>query len=142
MPSKHAIIPATHNTYGALLMPILFQSLILRRDLQANPWALYIFGDNLARIGLGGQAKEMRGEPNALGLPTKRSPSVFLKDEDLPEIEKYNQARVLLIPKLLLERKTIIWPLDGIGTGLAQLATRAPVIAKYYQDRLAKWRTI
>ena len=35
---------------------------------------LFVFGDNDARRGLAGQAV-IRGEPNAIGLATKRSPS-------------------------------------------------------------------
>ena len=39
---------------------------------RANPRAIYVFGDNLLRKGLGGQAKEMRGEPNTLGIVSKK----------------------------------------------------------------------
>ena len=50
------------------------QKFITRADLQANPKRLYLFGDNVMRAGLGGQAKEMRGEPNAVGVATKKAP--------------------------------------------------------------------
>ncbi len=51
---------------------------ISRLDLQANPNITFLFGDNVAdhgkpldqRIGKGGQAAEMAGEPNAVGIPT------------------------------------------------------------------------
>jgi hypothetical protein len=56
-------------------MPVLRQKWITRDDLRANPNVLYLFGDNERREGLGGQAKEMRGEPNAIGVRTKASPS-------------------------------------------------------------------
>ena len=36
---------------------------------------IFLFGDNLARSGFGGQAAQMRAEPNAIGLPTKKLPS-------------------------------------------------------------------
>ena len=55
-------------------MPIKYQKWIERSDLQNNPEDVYIFGDNYARQGLCGQAKAMRGEPNALGIATKRTP--------------------------------------------------------------------
>jgi len=42
-------------------MPIKYQKWIERSDLQNNPEDVYIFGDNYARQGLGGQAKAMRG---------------------------------------------------------------------------------
>lgn len=41
---------------------------IKRQDLKSNPNTQYLFGDNLKRSGFGGQAKEMRGEPNAIGI--------------------------------------------------------------------------
>ena len=53
---------------------IIYQKFIYRSDLKANPSVLYLFGDNLQRVGLGGQAKEMRGEPNAVGIATKKAP--------------------------------------------------------------------
>lgn len=52
-------------------MIVLHQKFIFREDLQANPDVYYLFGDNVERRGLGGQAKEMRGEPNAIGVATK-----------------------------------------------------------------------
>ena len=58
-------------------MPVIYQKRICRDDLRRNPNAVYIFGDNEARTGLGGQAREMRGEPNAMGIATKRSPHEF-----------------------------------------------------------------
>ena len=45
-----------------------------RAEIKANPDKLYVFGDNMARVGLGGQAKEARGEPNSVGIPTKWRP--------------------------------------------------------------------
>jgi hypothetical protein len=53
---------------------IIYQSRIYRADLRANPDVLYVFGDNAIRRGYGGQAGEMRGEPNARGVATKWSP--------------------------------------------------------------------
>jgi hypothetical protein len=44
---------------------------ITREMVRADPSTVFVFGDNMARNGLAGQAKEMRGEPNAIGVPTK-----------------------------------------------------------------------
>tara|TARA_Y100000034_G_scaffold87336_1_gene104761 strand:- start:4060 stop:4287 length:228 start_codon:yes stop_codon:yes gene_type:complete len=64
---------------------IIYQDKIFRGDLIANPNRTYLFGDNFIRKGYGGQAKEMRGEPNAYGIVTKRFPSMdkkaFLTDK-------------------------------------------------------------
>lgn len=39
--------------------------IITRDKIKENLEVLYLFGDNIIRKGLGGQAKEMRGEDNA-----------------------------------------------------------------------------
>lgn len=49
-------------------MPVVKQDQIMRRDLLDNQDKLYVFGDNMVRRGFGGQAREMRGEPNAVGI--------------------------------------------------------------------------
>lgn len=106
--------------------------MIYRVDLQRNPTAIYLFGDNEARVGKGGQAAEMRGEPNAVGIRTKRLPGYedyaywsddnyvsnceMIEEDTFPIIHDYQYGR---IPILVI-------PADGIGTGLAELATRAP----------------
>ncbi|MEN3238633.1 hypothetical protein PUR29_34905 [Methylobacterium ajmalii] len=114
-------------------MPLIFQDFIRRQDLRDNPDWLYVFGDNLAGRGRGGQAHQMRDEPNAVGIVTKRYPATddgaYLTDDDEDEI------RALLIPVLerlcrhLARSGTVVWPRDGVGTGRAELKTRAPRIA-------------
>ncbi len=97
--------------------------------LKDEPEKLFVFGDNSQRVGYGGQAKEMRGEPNAIGIPTKRYPSM---EEDAFYDDEYAIYWALIcgknITKLLIFGGTIIWPEEGIGTGLAQLKERAPLI--------------
>ena len=53
----------------------LIVKLYTRKDIQADRSKVYIFGDNFARYGRGGQARECRGELNCIGIPTKRSPN-------------------------------------------------------------------
>ena len=99
--------------------------------LKREPNALFVFGDNLQRKGLGGQAKEMRGEPNAVGIPTKRSPGMepqdFLYECDLAE---WCHAVDLNMSRLIHWQELIVWPTAGIGTGLAQLHQHAPSISR------------
>lgn len=105
---------------------------ITREMVRRNPQTLFVFGDNMERRGFGGQAREMRGEPNAVGIPTKRSPAMtldaFFTDEDffaaLVEIS-FAHHRLLNHAK---RGGKIVWPMDGIGTGLAELKIRAPAI--------------
>jgi hypothetical protein len=50
---------------------------------------IFLFGDNLAGRGFGGQAAAMRSEPNAVGIPTKKLPSnceeAFFTDEEFEQ---------------------------------------------------------
>lgn len=119
------------------------EKIIKRQKLKQNPDVLYLFGDNLLRKGLGGQAKEMRGEENAIGILSKKYPSnqesSFYKDSDFDswllefnsDIEKVDFAlksgkyRALVIPQ--------------IGVGLADLPNKAPKIWKYLKQTLDKY---
>lgn len=110
-------------------MMIEYRKHITRKMLRAEPSTLFVFGDNLQRRGYGGQAREMRGEPNAVGIPTKAFPSMsensFFSDRDfnvwMNESDPY-------CARLLEHEGKIVWPSDGIGTGLAQLQKCAPSI--------------
>ncbi len=116
---------------------ILYQHQIVRADLKANHAALYVFGDNVQRIGLGGQAREMRGEPNAVGIPTKRSPHVYFRDDDYDEaVASMQTAFNRLANHLLLAGGVIVFPALGIGTGLANLPSQAPKIWNYLNAKL------
>jgi hypothetical protein len=67
---------------------------------------LFVFGDNDARRGLAGQAA-IRGEPNAIGLATKRSPShvahAYYRDDDFEANAAKISAGVVRILHTLLE---------------------------------------
>lgn len=128
-------------------MPLLKQKWITRADLKANQDIWYCFGDNLQRIGLGGQAKEMRGEPNALGIATKASPWEYL-DDDLHflHIAEHYAEVFDVLDTFLAQGDTVVFPEDGFGTGLADLAVRAPLInellclhLRYIERRAAYW---
>ena len=107
---------------------------ITRAMLKAEPEKLFVFGDNIHRKGYGGQAKEMRDEPNAVGIPTKVYPSMdegaFFIDEDFP-VFVARAAKDFL--RLSQHIGPIVWPKDGIGTGRAQLKERAPKIWFYIE---------
>jgi len=107
-------------------MPLILQSRIYRADLKANPNVIYVFGDNESRWGLGGQAKEMRGEPNAVGVATLKAPGIFWNDGDAARQCAVLDADFAPILRALADGKTVVFPLDGVGTGLADLANRSP----------------
>jgi hypothetical protein len=105
---------------------------ITRKMLRENPDSLFVFGDNFERKGFGGQAQQMRGEPNAVGIATKHKPTnepdAFFSDDDeyrpLVEFaEKFNYLR-----DKLNEGVDIYIPANGIGTGLSGLKKHAPKI--------------
>lgn len=111
---------------------------ITREMLRKQPDTLFVFGDNMQRAGLGGQAREMRGEPNAVGIPTKWRPSnandAFFTDLDMPAVQ---DAIDDAFARLEAHQGPIVWPAAGIGTGLAHLKSRAPTIAQYIEGRRA-----
>ena len=115
---------------------VIYQKMIFRTDLKNNPNVIYLFGDNLKRYGMGGQAKEMRGEPNAIGIRTKYKPTMeddaFFTDEYLEDNKRLICNDFHKIP----EGKIVIIPSDGIGTGLAMLDTKAPLTFEYIQMKI------
>jgi len=111
-------------------MAVRYTSTYLREQIKAAPDTLFIFGDNFDRKGFGGQAAEARGEPNAVGIPTKRAPSMrpdaFLTDADLARLQAAAAPALDRLRGHLGAGGDVIMPTAGIGTGLAQMATRAP----------------
>ena len=115
-------------------MSIEYRDHITRQMLCNEPHKLFVFGDNLRREGYGGQAREMRGEPNAVGIPTKVAPS--MDENAFFTNQHYNKWLLESLPDCIRLYKFvcdcdggIVWPKAGIGTGLAQLSQRAPIIA-------------
>jgi len=119
---------------------ICFQDWIEKHHLRANPSTLYVFGDNMEERGFGGQAREMRGEKNAVGIPTKWAPSMredsFFSDEDFDSVKDRIDARMAEIESHLERKGRVVLPRRGLGTGLSELDTKAPVIYAYIQEKL------
>lgn len=133
---------------------VIKQKRIYREDIKNNPNLLYVFGDNLDREGLGGQAFEMRGEPNSFGIATKRSIShsypddyFFDEQEDVIEIIATEFGRLecalcivdtgvdgLSEPRLKYDG--VVIPSDGLGTGLSKLPEYAPKALQYIEQRI------
>ena len=102
---------------------------------------IFLFGDNLARRGFGGQAAAMRGEPNCVGIPTKKFPNnrddAFFTDLELEQNKAaIDHAFDFLFHKISKAEQTIVIPANDIGTGRAQLESRAPLTFAYLQKRL------
>lgn len=117
--------------------------MVSREDLRRNPGVLYVFGDNLQRAGRGGQAREMRGEPNAVGVATKIAPDMgryaFFTDDPGDVIAQNRMLDEDMKPLFEHVKRggIIVWPADGIGTGLSDLPNRSPHTWDYLQQKFA-----
>ncbi|MBN1691864.1 MAG: hypothetical protein JW901_12685 [Dehalococcoidia bacterium] len=113
-------------------MKIEYQKFIRREDLRANRDKVYLFGDNTIHVGYGGQAGEMRGEPNAVGIPTLKEPGIFFSDDEYEMNRRIIDKAFQQIPA----DKTVVIPSDGLGTGIARLDRVAPRTFKYLVDKI------
>lgn len=108
---------------------LIYRYFSTREYLRDNSKTLFVFGDNFVRQGFGGQAKEMRDEPNAVGIITKKYPSMnssaFLQNSDY---DVWFAESLDDLERLRNHHGQIVWPTRGIGTKLAQLQIRAPRI--------------
>lgn len=121
---------------------LIYKKRISRIDIQSTfPTHIYLFDDNMERVGMGGQAYSMRGEPNSFGVPTKWKPdsreSSYFCDDDFPAVENAINFPFNLAFAWLYLSKTVVIPADGLVTGLSELPTRAPKIYNYIEYRLA-----
>lgn len=119
-------------------MPIKYLKWITRDAVRAEPDARFVFGDNVERIGIGGQAGSMRGEPNAIGVATKWRPGFsavdFYRDGDERAFAVV-RADIDTVEAALAIGLTVYVPLYGLGTGLSELPTRAPYLHRYIIQR-------
>lgn len=124
---------------------LVYQTMIERADLRANPLVLYLFGDNAQRWGNAGQAGAMRGEPNACGIRTKWVPSTsfnsYFEDKDLPIVtEMWDED----FDRPIAHHRAggvVICPLHGLGTGLSLLnEKRVPMLHLQMQAMLGAFR--
>lgn len=106
-----------------------------------DDWVV-LFGDNLLGQGTGGQAC-IRGMAQAHGIPTKKEPTMeddaFFTDEDFGKncAQIWEAFSRLPIDKLRSGELILVLPEDGLGTGLADLANRAPRTKQYLDDTVA-----
>lgn len=125
-------------------MPVIRQAWIVRDDLKNNRDRVYVFGDNMVRQGYGGQAKEMRGEPNAFGVPTKWAPGNDELDFFTDDSFQDDTFMVMLygafvhLTEVLKNGHDVVIPKDGLGTGLSKLPEKAPKIAALIDSLIEK----
>jgi hypothetical protein len=122
--------------------PVIYISHITRADCKNNPKVLFAFGDNDIHKGYGGLAKEVRGEPNAVGIRVKKKPwepGAYYTDEEYED----NCAKISHDVHNLVSTSgrgyyvAMVFPAAGIGTGLAQMKERCPKTFDYLNKKLA-----
>lgn len=118
---------------------------ITRAFIEANPHILFIFGDNDERWGYGGMAKEFRGEPNSVGIRTKKAPNMdaeafYTDDEFGDNVRKIDADIANVLRYMNMEHFTLLHIPEGVGKGLAKLQENAPDTFRYLQRRLDQLR--
>lgn len=97
---------------------------------EENGNKIFVFGDNLLKKGMAGQAV-IRNMPNAYGIPTKRAPSMhqnsFFSDK-ADEMDSVVSALRKLYVIAQKTGRTVVFPYNGLGTGLAEMDVHSPKI--------------
>ena len=109
-----------------------------RELLQKYPDYTWVYGSNLKGTGYAGQAI-IRDEPNAFGVPTKRLPAMTSASFMTGTPADYAEVDIALgtIEELLAAKKVVVFPLTGLGTGLAKLNIMAPELLAYIDGRVS-----
>jgi len=106
-----------------------------------NPNKLYVFGDNLIRVGEAGQAG-IRKADNSVGLATKKLPTSSDKAYFNDDYENY----MIIIEEISNIIKTfkdgkydiLVLPYDGLGTGLSKMPEKAPKLFEWMNSILSE----
>ena len=112
---------------------------ITKKYLQEHPDHIFVFGDNLLRLGYGGAA-ELRDEPNTYGFLTKKYPdnreSSFyapIEYEGVYEREIRSLRAYILFFKAASPEKTFL--ISNLGSGLAN---KYKIFEKIIEPRIKK----
>jgi hypothetical protein len=119
-------------------MPVIMQEVVRRADARRNPGVLYVFGDNVARRGMGGQARELRGEVNSVGIRTKYTPGEHYFVEAPAEIvaqKRMIDEDMAVLFKHVNGGGIVVWPGRGVGTGMAKMDIHAPTTFDYLTSK-------
>ena len=115
-------------------------------DVRNNRHKLFVYGDNNFKIGKGGQAI-IRDEGNTIGIPTKKIPNddskSFYTDNEFDDNEfddnkyKIDCAINKLLKKFMKDQyKILVFPENGLGTGLSKLEEKAPKTFEYLENKI------
>ena len=112
-----------------------------KKDARENPERIFVFGDNEERKGTKNQAS-VRGEPNAIGVATKKAPrrdeAAYYDDSELERNIRAIEKDLRRVEEALRRGRTVVFSSGGLGTGLSDLPSRAPETYKYLRKRLSE----
>jgi hypothetical protein len=114
---------------------LIYQQTISRTDTRNNRGVTYIYGDNDTRSGSGGQAASMRGEPNTIGIRTKKKPS--MNDDAFYSDDEY-EANCAKIEEdfAKVQGVIVIMSSAGLGTGLSDMKRRCPRTFAFLNEKI------
>lgn len=117
----------------------LFQGFWTVQDVIAHPDYLFVFGDNDVQCGKGGQAI-IRGQSNAIGIPTKKYPNNYISSFYTDDELELNKSKIIAacneIIRIAPHYTYIIMPQNGFGTGLADLQNKAPQTLQFLNNAI------
>lgn len=105
------------------------------KDCQRNSNYIFVFGDNLVKEGYAGQAC-IRDQSNAFGVPTCKGIGKYFTDREYVRNCEIIDISLGKLIKKSQRYDMLVFPEDGIGTGLAMLHSRAPKTWEYLNLRL------
>ena len=112
-----------------------------RETVTQTPNVLYVYGDNTWRRGTGGQAV-IRGLPNTFGIATKMKPSQeedsYFKDDETSLKYILNDIHKLDIICKSNNYDVVMFPSNGLGTGLSAMPEKCPEAFKKMNEVLLK----
>lgn len=92
---------------------------ITKQFLDDNPNAIFVFGDNLMRVGCGGAAR-FRYHPQALGFITKKAPDYkdtsYYKPDEYPGVFEHEMNTLI---SHITDNPGKVFYISRIGAGLA-----------------------
>lgn len=145
--AEQAAAQAMKPTEPVVPGKIIFTDNVYTRDAVSKDLDnFYLFGDNtddrLNTHYIPTQTQAViRGLPNAIGIDTKHNRgwdiTSFLSDADFDSMQEHYNNQFKLIEDKLKEGHNIIIPRAGIGTGKAQLPSKAPRIFENINNRIS-----
>ena len=128
-------------------MPLIFQDQIVSDDLHAHPDRLFLFGDNELRRGRGGQADSLSWTYKCRRRRDKAqrrtvNDSAYWTDADYDRITAIIDHDLAPAFDHIRLGGTVACPSAGLGTGRAELPSRAPEFFAYLRQSIIRLKRL